>query len=79
MIFGRGEEGLGPLWCGMWEKVAMEYYDSRRWETPGGVAFSSSAQQHRGRCVGWGECLDRSKVGNKPDRAGREGLVAWIM
>lgn len=32
-----------------------------------GVTLSSSAQQHRGRrCPsGGGECLDRSKVGNR--------------
>lgn len=78
--FGSHEEGLGQLWCGMWEKVAMESYDSRRQETPGIVAFSSSAQQHRGsRWIGGGECLDRAKVGNRPDGTGREGLAAWIV
>lgn len=62
----------------MQEEVVLEYHNCRGLETPGIVAFSSSAQQHRGGCIGGGECLDRSKVGNRPDRAGREGLVAWF-
>lgn len=70
---------MGQLWCGTWEKVAMESCDSRGQEAPGIVAFSSIAQQHRGRCLGGGECLDRSKVGNRPDGAGRKGLAAWIV
>lgn len=63
----------------MGKKVVMDYYDHRRLETPGLVAFSSSAQQRGGRCIGGGECLDRSKVGNRPARAGREKLVARFM
>lgn len=29
---------MGQLWCGTWEKVAMESCDSRRQEPPGIVA-----------------------------------------
>lgn len=37
------------------------------------MTLSSSAQQHRGRSTVGGECLDRSKAGNRADGAGREG------
>lgn len=43
------------------------------WKIRGVVSFSSSAQQHRDRNIGGGECLDRSKVGKRPGGAGREG------
>lgn len=37
-----------------------------------GVTCSCSAQQHGGRSMGGGECLDRSKVGYRAGGAGRE-------
>lgn len=46
--------------------------DARRGRRPYVVTFSSSTQQHRGRSIGGGECLDRSKVGNRAGGAGRE-------
>jgi hypothetical protein len=53
----------------------MKDYDPRRLETPCLVAFSSSAQQHRGRCIRGGECLDSSKVGNRSVRP--RGRSLW--